>query len=588
MPEHFDTASPLSAAPKRPLKVFLCHAHADRDAVRALYTRLKREGVDAWLDKEKLLPGADWEYEIRKAVREADVVVVCLSKQFNQAGFRQKEVRIALDTAMEKPEGEIFVIPARLEECDNLESLQKWHWVDLFKSDGFQRLIMALRLRADGIGATLRIRRGATTAPRPIINAEQEVAEKARLEAEELERQRAAKEQADREAAENAAREKAEKEAAEKARLQVEELERQRAAKEKEDRETAERVERERIAREAREKAKKPERPKVEKPEPKKTVSPRKPSTALIIAIIGLAGTICAVLVSLPMLADLFSGTPEPTSIVTIPTETRPPSSSKTPTKVVTPTQFFTPTATPYPNQITDPEGVTMRLVPAGEFTMGSESSNDEKPIHRVNLDAFYMDIYEVTNALYQACEDAGKCAPPQQTSSYTRSSYYGNSQFNDYPVIYVDWNQAKTYCEWRDASLPTEAQWEKAARGDDGRTYPWGEGISCSQANYHDGNKYCVGDTTEVGSYESGKSPYGIYDMAGNVWEWVADWYDSSYYGNSLSSNPLGPSSGEYRVLRGGSWYYGVNLVRSANRDGNSPDLILFNVGFRCARSLP
>jgi hypothetical protein len=145
---------------KRPLKVFLCHAHVDRNSVRALYFRLRREGVDVWLDKEKLLPGADWEFEIRKAVREADVVVVCLSKQFNQAGYRQKEVRLALDTAMEQPEGEIFIIPARLEECDSLESLRKWHWVDLFEDDGYQILIRALRARADRIGATLRIRRG--------------------------------------------------------------------------------------------------------------------------------------------------------------------------------------------------------------------------------------------------------------------------------------------------------------------------------------------------------------------------------------------------------------------------------------------
>ncbi|MBI3165705.1 MAG: toll/interleukin-1 receptor domain-containing protein [Chloroflexi bacterium] len=138
-------------ADKRPLKVFLCHAHADRDAVRALYTRLTNDGVDAWLDKEKLLPGQDWELEIKKAVREADVVVVCLSKQFNQAGFRQKEVRLALDTAMEKPEGEIFVIPARLEECDNLESLRKWHWVDLFESDGYIKLMQALQKRISSI-----------------------------------------------------------------------------------------------------------------------------------------------------------------------------------------------------------------------------------------------------------------------------------------------------------------------------------------------------------------------------------------------------------------------------------------------------
>ena len=141
---------------KRPLKVFLCHAHADRDAVRALYTRLTNDdGVDAWLDKEKLLPGQDWELEIKKAVREADVVVVCLSKQFNQAGFRQKEVRLALDTAMEKPEGEIFIIPARLEECDNLESLRKWHWVDLFEEDGYEMLIRALNVRASRIDVIL-------------------------------------------------------------------------------------------------------------------------------------------------------------------------------------------------------------------------------------------------------------------------------------------------------------------------------------------------------------------------------------------------------------------------------------------------
>lgn len=139
--------------PKRPLRVFLCHAHSDKDAVKVLYTRLIQDGVDAWLDKEKLLPGQDWELEIRKAVREADVVVVCLSKQFNQAGFRQKEVRLALDTAMEKPEGEIFIIPARLEECDTLESLRKLHWVDLFEDEGYKKLKQSLGLRAEQVGA---------------------------------------------------------------------------------------------------------------------------------------------------------------------------------------------------------------------------------------------------------------------------------------------------------------------------------------------------------------------------------------------------------------------------------------------------
>ena len=147
----------------RSLKVFLSHAHADREPVRALYKRLIKDGVDAWLDKEKLLPGQDWELEIRKAVRESDVVVVCLSAQFNQAGFRQKEVRLALDTAMEQPEGEIFIIPARLEECDNLESLRKWHQVDLFEEDGYEKLIRALQVRAGKIDAALQVKQKGTS-----------------------------------------------------------------------------------------------------------------------------------------------------------------------------------------------------------------------------------------------------------------------------------------------------------------------------------------------------------------------------------------------------------------------------------------
>jgi HD-GYP domain-containing protein (c-di-GMP phosphodiesterase class II) len=144
---------------KRPLKVFLCHAHSDKNTVRDLYLRLTRDGVDAWLDKAKLLPGQDWELEIRRAVRESDVVVVCLSKQFNQVGFRQKEVRLALDTAMEQPEGEIFIVPARLEECETLESLRKWHWVDLFEEDGYKSLIRALTARAAKVKARLLIKK---------------------------------------------------------------------------------------------------------------------------------------------------------------------------------------------------------------------------------------------------------------------------------------------------------------------------------------------------------------------------------------------------------------------------------------------
>ena len=264
------------------------------------------------------------------------------------------------------------------------------------------------------------------------------------------------------------------------------------------------------------------------------------------------------------------------TSIV-IATTTRPPSTN---------------TPTPEIGSFIESDGVTMMFVPAGEFSMGSESgSDDEKPIHSVTLDAYYIDKYEVTNAAYKRCVDAGGCEPPKQSSSYTRSAYYSNPEFDEYPVIYVDWNMANAYCEWRgpstgsgQARLPTEAEWEKAARGLDGRTYPWGENVDCDKANYN----RCVGDITKVGSYLDGVSPYGLYDMAGNVWEWVADWYDSEYYANSPSSNPLGPSSGQYRVLRGGSWDVNDNGVRSAYRVGVTPDVIYYGVGFRCARSSP
>ena len=239
-------------------------------------------------------------------------------------------------------------------------------------------------------------------------------------------------------------------------------------------------------------------------------------------------------------------------------------------------------TATPYPSEITDTKGVSMRLVPAGEFTMGSEGGEAyEQPVHTVYLDHYYIDKYEVTNIFYRTCVDEGACKPPIEFSSFTRPSYYSDPKFDNFPVIYVDWDRAQTYCEWRGGSLPTEAQWEKAARGTDGRMYPWGDGgEDKTRANFQE----YVGDTTLVGSYESGKSPYDVYDMAGNVFEWVADWYSETYYLNSPTSNPLGPESGEFRLVRGGSWSSVDLFLSTFSRSmiGPEPD---FAIGFRCAR---
>jgi formylglycine-generating enzyme required for sulfatase activity/uncharacterized caspase-like protein len=221
-------------------------------------------------------------------------------------------------------------------------------------------------------------------------------------------------------------------------------------------------------------------------------------------------------------------------------------------------------------------DGAAMVLVPAGEFTMGSNDYDDEKPPHRVHLDGFFIDKYETTNVLYKRFMDATNRSAP---SFWTAAQWNGTSQ----PVVGVSWHDADAYCKWAGKRLPTEAEWEKAARGTDGRKYPWGEQWDSSRANAE--NK--LGKTVPVGSYAGGLSPYGAHDMAGNVWEWVADRYEGSYYKQSPERNPQGPSSGTYRVLRGGSWGHYAFNSRSAARDNHAPDYRFNYIGFRCARGL-
>ena len=235
------------------------------------------------------------------------------------------------------------------------------------------------------------------------------------------------------------------------------------------------------------------------------------------------------------------------------------------------------------PRQTLGTDGMTLLYVPAGNFQMGSTDAqyqagwascliyrytqytqsdcekltSNEKPKHTVYLDAFRIDQTEVTNSMYAKCVSAGSCTPPQCNGS----KFNGGQQ----PVVCVDWSQADTYCRWAGRSLPTEAQWEKAARGTDGRTYPWGEGIDKSKANYNEN----VGDTSKVSSYPAGASPYGALDMAGNVWQWVTDWD-----GENL------------RVLRGGSWNNVETDVRTSRRYSKDLTFSLNSIGFRCSAS--
>jgi len=250
-------------------------------------------------------------------------------------------------------------------------------------------------------------------------------------------------------------------------------------------------------------------------------------------------------------------------------------------------------------NPILDDENIDveeMVLIPAGEFLMGSSFEDvewfltefiyrrssrfaNEQPQHLVYLDAFYIDKYEVTNAQYKRfLDETGHMPPP----------FWNNDLYNqpEQAVMAVSWKDAATYAEWAGKRLPTEAEWEKAARGTDGRYWPWGNQwdntiLNGNDVGAVDGYIY----TAPVGNYPQGVSPYGVHDMAGNVWEWTADWYDENYYEYSPRMNPKGPESGENHVAKGGSWDMNLDFTRCASRFGLSPGSLL--TGIRCAKSI-
>ena len=207
-----------------------------------------------------------------------------------------------------------------------------------------------------------------------------------------------------------------------------------------------------------------------------------------------------------------------------------------------------------------------MALIPAGEFTMGMDGASNKIP-HTIRLDAFYMDKHEVTQQLFEKLRGANP------------SKFIGS----DLPVEQVTWLEANAYCYKIGKRLPTEAEWEKAARGGTNTRYYWGDRVDPSYAWFSDNSEKMTHPVEQ-------KKPnaYGLYDLAGNVWEWVADWYGKSYYENSPKNNPKGPENGEERVLRGGSWYSSDNHLSSATRYWSPPNTRNSNFGFRCATDLP
>ena len=275
-------------------------------------------------------------------------------------------------------------------------------------------------------------------------------------------------------------------------------------------------------------------------------------------------------------------------------------------TAITTVTPSPVPSATPIPTPqpiVDEKSGANMIYMPGGVFRVGAdEAEPDEAPTHLVRLDPYFIDETEVTNGQYARCVDDGECSPPSRSGATYHPAYYGDTAYADYPVIFVNWFAARDFCNWRGARLPTEAEWERAAGYDPAMgikyTYPWGDifdgtllnfcDVNCTRddrnADFDDGFR----DTAPVGTYPDGRSSIGLYDMVGNVLEWVSDWYDPRYYQQSTDTNPLGPLDGTYKVVRGGSWLSPEDEVRVSGRGSFDPSVSRAHLGFRCAMTAP
>jgi formylglycine-generating enzyme required for sulfatase activity len=475
----------------RKLRVFLCHSSQDKPIVRELYQKLLAEGwIDPWLDSEKLLPGQDWDLEIEKAVETSDIVLVCISNQsVSKEGYIQKELRLVLDVSMNMPEGGIFLIPLKLEECEIPRRIRSWQWLEYFPSanraSAYQKLSASLKLRADKLNIPISARPVASNNPLP---------------------------------------------------APVREMPKAKAE------------------------------PKVE--------TRSSPDLDLYIP-------------------PEYSGAPF-----------MPP-----PARV--PTWTF--------------GGMEFVKVPHGEFLMGSNDQDkgafdDEKPRHTLNIPYdFLMARFPVTNALFR---DFVKRTSYKTKAENGGFAYVWNGKewsktnganwlhprgpeseiagIENHPVVQVIWKDAQAFCDWLNREygstiprglifrLPTEAEWEKAARGTDGRIYPWGNEFNSKNCNNSDSG---LGHTTPVGLYSpQGDNPFGCADMAGNVWEWTASLWGKDA-GKPTYAYPYKPSDGRenqkasddiLRILRGGSFGNESRIVRAAIRFGVSNP---YNyVGFRVA----
>ena len=516
-------------------QVFVSYSRKDLDFVERLAEDLKAAGLEVWYDLSGLDGGTRWGREIQSAIQQSQFFIVVLSPNSVESDWVEKEFMYAYHLKRK-------IVPLLYQPCDPPIWFINLHFIDV-RETNYERHFPII-LKALGIQPGEAAKR---MEPAVVVPAVQELLEiqKPLPPDVEQEEQKPPLSQTEPPAGQGPAEEgKA---------LQQKKL--------------------------PREKQKRPRREVKIRP-------------AWILIPAGLVAVIAFVVWGMPQMKAWLAPPPIPTmTAMHTPTPTR--------TYTLTPTKFYTPTLTRTPEPSPTPgigsiwtspmDNMVMVYVPEGDFSMGSDNGRlDERPVHTVYLDAFWIDQTEVTNRMYALCVAEGACLPPTNPGSHN----YGNPEFDNYPVTYVGWDMAEAYCRWAGRRLPTEAEWEKAARGTDGRTYPWGNSSpTCTLASLPSlgyGTSPCVMNTTAVGSYPAGASPFGALDMAGNVWEWVNDWYSGTYYSQSPASNPTGPASGDYRVLRGVSWFNNVDNVRSAYRFVGNPTDVggYLGLGFRCARS--
>jgi formylglycine-generating enzyme required for sulfatase activity len=571
----------------RPLRIFLCHSSGDKPAVRELYRRLKAAGFAPWLDEEDLLPGMDWQAEIPKTVRNSDEVIVCLSRgSINKAGYIQKEIKFALDVADEQPEGTIFLIPVKLEECDVPERLARWQWVNLYDEDGYRRLICSLQNRSDSLDlgkvphSFASSREPGNNVPITGVWVDIDAGE-VWIDSEQVPFL------SDLEY-----------------RLflllygrQGKICDKYQIVKAVWGQDYITEVDNVRI-----EKLISRLRNKIERDpgNPKYLQTVRRRGYKLISSSSGSGGA--------SVKADnhtVGSDLKDPDKFVQ-------PSSSKHRTAPIVDVQTpLLDESHPRTKSLTQSEiwlsntdklhvigGIEFVRVPTGKFIMGSGDNNklavnDEKPQHVVEIPYdYWLARYPVTNAQF---------AKFIAKSGYKFDFDSASQQGPDHPAVYISWYDAAEYCKWLTSQLvneirlsnthvrlPSEAEWEKAARGNEGNEWPWGNEFDQNVCNSRESNN---ADTTPVGKYSpSGDSPYGAADMVGNVWEWTTSLWgedpNKPHYGYPYQTEDgrenLDASDKVYRILRGGAFTERWRNARAAFRSADGPRNRRLNVGFR------